>query len=110
MVDQNNRVTKINAEQYHMLLAMYETPAANTVATAQFNKQQAAVDRRIVLWYYVQCSQGNEQRSPTFVMSTFVHCFSVEPLSHFTSIHLPANSTNQCCANDGFYPDRLRKD
>jgi hypothetical protein len=35
MVEQNNRVTKIDAAQYHMLLAMYETPAANMVATAQ---------------------------------------------------------------------------
>jgi hypothetical protein len=36
MVEHNNRVTKIDGAQYHMLLAMYETPAANTVATAQF--------------------------------------------------------------------------
>lgn len=36
IVEQNNRVTKIDAAQYHMLLAMYVTPAANLVATAQF--------------------------------------------------------------------------
>jgi hypothetical protein len=35
MVELTNRLTKIDAAQYHMLLAMYETPAANTVATAQ---------------------------------------------------------------------------
>ncbi len=31
-----NRVTKIEAAQFHMLLAMYETTAANMVAKAQF--------------------------------------------------------------------------
>ncbi len=36
MVEQNNRVGKTDAAQYHMLLEMYETPAANVVATAQF--------------------------------------------------------------------------
>ena len=36
IVEQNNRVTKIDAAQYHMLLATYVTPAANLVATAQF--------------------------------------------------------------------------
>ncbi len=36
MVEQNNRVTKIDAAQYYMLLAMYETPAENSVATALF--------------------------------------------------------------------------
>jgi hypothetical protein len=36
VVEQNNRVTKKDAAQYHMLLAIYETPAANMVATAQF--------------------------------------------------------------------------
>jgi hypothetical protein len=36
MVEQNNQATKIDSAQYHMLLAMYETPAANTVATVQF--------------------------------------------------------------------------
>ena len=36
IVEQNNRVTKIDAAQYHMLLAMYVTPAANLIATAQF--------------------------------------------------------------------------
>ncbi len=36
IVEQNNQVTKIDAAQYHMLLAMYVTPAANLIATAQF--------------------------------------------------------------------------
>ena len=34
MVEQNNRVTKIDAAKYHMLLTMYQAPAANTSPTA----------------------------------------------------------------------------
>ncbi len=35
-MEQNTGVTKIDAAQYNMLLAMYVTPAANLIATAQF--------------------------------------------------------------------------
>jgi hypothetical protein len=58
IVEHNNRVTKIDAAQYHMLLAMYETPAANLVVTAQFlasisascRAQKAADLEYHVLW------------------------------------------------------------
>ncbi len=36
MVEQDNRITKLDVAQYHMLLAMYEVPTANAAPAAQF--------------------------------------------------------------------------
>jgi hypothetical protein len=36
MIEQNSRVTEIDAAQYHMLLAMYEAQAVTTASPAQF--------------------------------------------------------------------------
>jgi hypothetical protein len=60
MVEQNNRVTKIDAGQYHMLLAMYETPAANSVAPAQLLasiRSSCRAQKAADLEYHVPCSR-----------------------------------------------------
>ncbi len=56
MVEQNNRIIKIDAAQYHMLLVMYETQTANLVAIAQFlaSRAQKAAD----LEYHVPWTPG----------------------------------------------------
>ncbi len=36
MIEQNSRVTKIDASQYHILLAMFEAQAMTTASPAQF--------------------------------------------------------------------------
>jgi hypothetical protein len=59
MVQQNNRVTKIDAAQYHMLLAMYESQPANMVATAQFLASISAscrAKRAADLEYHLTCA------------------------------------------------------